>query len=890
MLRKIGWMIIVVLVLLLIGIIVASHFITDWLWFDGLGYINLFLTHLGWEWGVRLVTWFGLSVFLFLNLMVVKRVIKQVFIRYPQIGQYLKPKHIVWIAVLASLVLGLLYSSGYSRHYLDVAQFFNAESFGIVDPIFSKDLGFYFFSLLFYQLLISGLSSALILTLIVCAGLYFLTGNFRLENGSLKVTVYARRHLSILVGAVVLVKAISYYLAGFDLLYNTSGIVFGAGYTDVNIRLIVLRILMVISLIVGIMIITQAYRLRKLFIGSLVLWLAVSLLGGVFLPGLYQQWVVSPNEYTREGPYIDHHIDMTRKAYKINDFNIEDFPVREQLTWEDIEDNQSTINNIRLWDPRLILQTYSQLQEMRPYYSFIDADISRYWVDGEYREVLISARELEISLTQNRNWINDHLQYTHGYGVVVSPVNEMSSQQLPVFWQSDIPPKGKEDLNVVQPRIYYGERTTEYAVVKTAIEEFDYPSGEGNVYYTYQGNGGVPVSSVLHRLMFAVRFGTTRIILSNDITSDTRILFDRDIHTRLNKIAPFLRYDNDPYIVISDEGNLFWIIDAYTISNRYPYSIPISGWGNYIRNSVKVVVDAYNGSVGFYQVEEDPLLEVYSSIFPGWLKQVEEMPEGLEKHIRYPEDLLSIQAQVYGTYHMTDTRVFYNREDVWVLANEIYAEREQPVDPYYVVMQLSRESDPEMMLMIPFTPIRRNNMIAWLGARNDGDNYGEVIVYRFPKDSVTLGPSQIDATIDQDSDISQLLSLWGQRGSSVIRGNLLVMPVSNSVIYVEPLFLQSDQSGMPQLQRVIVAYQDQLVMERTIEQALAVLLGEAPSTLDTTEIRLDQDLSIVADSELGQRAVELYHNAQQALSEADFVEFGKAWEQLESVLNQLINE
>lgn len=472
------------------------------------------------------------------------------------------------------------------------------------------------------------------------------------------LSTYAKRHLSVLVGLIFVVKGIGYYLNTFNLLFEPSGAVFGAGYTDVHIRVIVLKILMVLAFFVSIIIFAQLYHYRKLFFGSLILWLAVSLIGGVFLPQFVQNWVVEPNEFTRELPYIENHIKMTRLAYGLDDFIEMSFPVSEQLTWEDIESSRTMINNIRLWDPRLILQTYGQLQEMRPYYLFSDADVGRYWVDDEYREVLLAARELDVSLTQNRNWINDHLQYTHGYGVVVSPVNEVSRQQLPQFWVSDIPPKGKSDLQITQPRIYFGERTNEYAIVNTRIEEFDYPTGEGNAYYTYQGEAGVELSSLLHRLVFSVRFGTTRLLLSNDITRESRILFDRNIKTRINKIAPFLRYDNDPYIVISDQGNLFWIIDAYTVSSRFPYAKPTPGWGNYIRNSVKVVVDAYNGSVGFYQVEADLLLEAYSAIFPGWLKPLSEMPEDLQAHLRYPEDFLAIQAKIYGTYHMQDTRVF----------------------------------------------------------------------------------------------------------------------------------------------------------------------------------------------------------------------------------------
>ena len=458
----------------------------------------------------------------------------------------------------------------------------------------------------------------------------------------------AQKHLSVLVGLLVLTKAADYSVQAYRLLYNTSGIVFGAGYTDVNVRLVVLRMLMVVAVAVSLIFITRLYRFRKILIGSLAFWFGLSFVGGVIAPFAVQQWLVAPNEFTREWPYIEHHIQMTRLAYEVADFQELDFVGTKDLTTEDLEANRNTIRNIRLWDPRLILQTYRQLQEMRPYYVFNDADVGRYWVDGEYREVLLAARELDVSLTQNRNWINDHLQYTHGYGVVVSPVNEVSRQQLPEFWMSDIPPKGKSDLQITEPRIYYGERSNEYVIVNTLIDEFDYPTGDGNAYYTYQGTGGVKLASPLHRLAFALRFGTTRILLSTDITSESRILFYRNIRARVQKLAPFLRYDQDPYIVIGDNGRLYWIIDAYTTSYRYPYAQPTS-WGNYIRNSVKVVIDAYNGFVDFYQVEPDPVLDVYAKIYPGWLKSISEMPSMLRAHLRYPEDLFDLQASIYGT-------------------------------------------------------------------------------------------------------------------------------------------------------------------------------------------------------------------------------------------------
>lgn len=882
------WIITGIVAVFFLVIITGSHFFTDLMWFRALGYTNLFTTRLIWKTGLFLGAWFVFGLFMLLNLWLVRKAIKRYSYSNSTLTAELSSRYLIPILVIVCLVLSFTLALNLSHNYMEFVQFLHAQSFNALDPIFHKDISFYIFKLPAYQLLVNSFLSILIIILFICAALYVMSGHFRVGHRlQLDLTTIAKRHLSVLVGLIALLIAANYHLQSFDILYNQNGVIYGAGYTDVTVRLPVLRILAVIAVVFGIVMLSQLYQYRKLLIGMVILWVSIGFIGTTLVPVIFQEWIVAPNEFSKERPYIENHINMTRLAYSINDFIERDFVVSDQLTQADIDANHDTINNIRLWDPRLILQTFRQLQEMRPYYVFNDADVDRYWIDGQLREVMLAARELDVSLTQNRNWINDHLQYTHGYGVVVSPVNEISNQQLPVFWVADIPPKGKTELAILQPRIYYGERSNDYVIVNTRIEEFDYPTQDGNAYYTYTGEGGITLSSWLHRLMFAVRFGTTRILLSEDITKESRVLFYRNIRTRVEKIAPFLRYDQDPYIIIGDDGQLYWMIDAYTVSDRFPYALPTK-WGNYVRNSVKVVIDAYDGDVSFYQVEPDPLLEVYKKIYPGWIQPVSEMPHGLQAHMRYPEDLLLIQAQVYGTYHMTDPRIFYNREDVWVIANEIYAEKEQQVEPYYVVMQLPNSDQPELVLMLPFTPIRRANMIAWLAARNDQDHYGEVVVYRFPKDTLTLGPAQIDATIDQDSEISQLLSLWGQRGSQVIRGNLLVLPIKQSLLYVEPLFLKSEQSGMPQLQRVIVSYQDRLVMEPDLQRALTAIFGSG--VVQKPTVTFETESADQSNSQINLLALELFKQAQKALREEDFAAFGQAWQQLEIVLEQLSNQ
>ena len=660
---------------------------------------------------------------------------------------------------------------------------------------------------------------------------------------------------------------------------------FGAGYTDVYVRLLALRVSMIVAVLLALALIIRWRYQRKLIVGLLGAWIISGLLLGGIVPTLVQNWIVEPNEFEREREFLQYHIEMTRTAYGLDKFVVKEYPATPDLTYEDIDRHRSTVDNVRLWDPRVLLQTYGQLQEMRPYYRFSDVDVARYWIDGEYRQVMISARELVPEGLQTQSWINRHLQYTHGIGVVMNPSNEISRQRLPEFWISDIPPKSSIDIEITQPRIYFGERTNDYVIVNTLTDEFDYPMENRSATYRYSGADGVKISSFIDRLAFAFRFGNSRILLSTDITNESRILFDRNIFDRVKKIAPFLRYDQDPFVVVVD-GRLKWIMDAYTVSTRFPYSEPTKGWGNYIRNSVKVVIDAYDGTVDFYQVEPDPIIEAYEKVFPGLVKPFEEMPENVRAHIRYPEDLLTIQALLYGTYHMND-RSFYNREDVWQLSRETYRGKDQEILPYYVIMDLpDEEPEPELVLMVPYTPARRPNMSAWLAARNDGKHYGEVIVYRFPIETSIWGPAQIEARIDQDPEISQLITLWSQSGSQVIRGNLLVLPIGEGILYVEPLYIQADQTSMPQLRRVIVAYGDDLVMADSLENAFVSLFGQVITSkeLDEESISDDFDFNDENIATLSNRAHSLFIQAEEALTKGNFHLFGDLWNELREVL------
>jgi uncharacterized membrane protein (UPF0182 family) len=554
------------------------------------------------------------------------------------------------------------------------------------------------------------------------------------------------------------------------------------------------------------------------------LWFLVSVgLGGLY-PGLLQRYAVEPNELVREAPYITHNIEFTRLGFGLDEVETRAFNPDNELTPQDLTENEAALQNIRLWDYRPLQQTYAQLQELRPYYAFADVDIDRYQVEGAARQVMLAARELNKAGLTGPSWVNQKLEFTHGYGIVMNPVDRVTPQGRPTFYIQDLPPQSSVDISVDRPELYYGEMTTDTVFVASDLEEFDYPSGDENVYSSYAGSGGVPVGNLLRRLAFAFRFGEANLILSEYITPDTRAMFHRRIQERVHRIAPFLWQDHDPYIVVAD-GRLVWMMDAYTISDDFPYSAPsqvgtdtVPAGINYIRNAVKITVDAYNGDVNFYVAEpDDPLIQ-----------PLEAMPPALVPHIRYPEDLFLIQTNQYLTYHMEEVQVFYNKEDLWQLPEEIFeGGQQQPMEPYYVTFSLPGEEETEYLLIQPYTPAGKSNMIAWIAARNDPPNYGDLFVYELPKQELVFGPIQVEGRIDQEPSISQQFSLWNQRGSRVIRGNLIVVPINDSFLYAEPVYLQSDTSALPELKRVILASGDAIVMRDTLDEALAALLEAA---------------------------------------------------------------
>lgn len=797
-------------------------------------------------------------------------------------GNLLTPKTYTLLTLGASAFVAFLFSAASGEHWLTILNFINRSSFGLTDPILNRDVGFYVFELPFFLFVKDYLTTILVLSILLIGGLYFAI-SMSPENSLGRWWNYleGKKHLSFLVSLLFLVKALDYRLKIYEILFSPRGAAFGAGYTDVTVQIPALRILMVLALILGVFLMVKSFKpdARSLPLAAGALIIASLFLGSIY-PAAIQSFRVEPNELVLETPFLEHNIALTRIAYDLEDVQSQMYSISGQLDSDTLKENQGTIQNIRLWDYRPIKTTYNQLQGIKNYYRFHDIDIDRYTLDGTYRQVMLSAREMDqTELPEGaKTWVNQRLKYTHGYGFTMSPVNEVTSDGLPQFMVRNIPPVTQTDLAIDRPEIYFGEKTDQYVFVNTKTEEFDYPMGTTNAYTMYEGEGGVTINSFLRKILFSLRFNDYNILLSNDITNESRVLFDRNIIERVRKIAPFLQYDQDPYLVVS-QGRLYWILDAYTTTNRFPYSEPFGGI-NYIRNSVKIVINAYNGFADFYIADDtDPLIQVYSSIFPELFKPMDEAPAELLKHFRYPVGLFTLQSRVYSLYHMEDPRVFYNKEDEWTVPMENYDGQQIPVEPYYTILQLPGEKEPEFVLMLPFNPIRRDNMIAWMAARCDPGHYGERLVFRFPKEQTVLGPRQVEGRIDQSTEISSQLTLWDQRGSRVIRGNLLVLPINNSILYVEPIFLQAEQGQQPELARVIVMHGENLVMEETLQKALDRIFGEAPDTPEEDETGTVEELIV--------RANRLMSEAREALVQGDWAGYGRIQEELENTLRNL---
>lgn len=830
---RIAQLIISVLVAVGIIFLMLTGFLGNLFWFDSVGYSSVFLTILSTSVILGTIGTIFFFVISFFNIRFAARTGAGEF--NPDL---LPLKVCAIISAIFSLIAGL--NIAYSWELVLI--FLNQSSFSITDPVFGMDIGFYLFSLPFYTALIRYSLVLLIFTTILSTVSYFVqkTGTRIEPDGSFSIRepfFWSRWReffrpflfqLNILLFLIFGSLALLLWLSRYDLLYASHGAVYGVGYTEAMVTIPVLTILSIVAFIIGLcLLLNEKIRRPELILYGIGVFIAIAIIG-LIVTALMQVFIVEPNEFNLEKPFIQNNVNSTLEAYGLDEILSKDFSVAYNLTGKEIAENGATISNIRLWDWRPLKKTYEQLQLFRTYYLFHDVDVDRYQLNGEYKEILLSAREMNVeNLPQEaQTWVNQHLVYTHGYGAVMNPVDKITSNGLPEFYMKDIPPVSPY-ISLSEPRIYYGEGVSDYIITNTNTDEFDYPAGNQNMYTVYSGTGGIHLS-FLNRIIYAVNFRSIELLMSGSVSPESRIHMKRNILDRVKTIAPFLSYDQDPYVVVADD-HLYWIIDAYTTSNRYPYADPVSSNTiegksfNYIRNSVKVLIDAKDGNVSYYITEpSDPLLTTYSQIFPGLFKPIEDIPESLKQHLRYPHGLFNIQAEVYALYHMQDPRVFYNREDAWVIADEIYAQSRQQVEPYYIIMKLPGEKKEEFILMLPFTPRNKENLIGWMAARCDPEHYGELIVFKFSKQELTYGPMQIEAKIDQDTKISQDITLWSQAGSSVIRGNTLIIPIEHSLLYVEPLYLEATEKGtLPQLQRVIVSYNDRLTMEPTLSEAIS---------------------------------------------------------------------
>jgi len=903
--RPAVWLLALLLLMAIVGQAVPLY--TDWMWFQEVGLTQVFTTTLTLRGWLVLGLAAAVFVFMFANLWLAARTAPpdvlweledQLGLPGRAILEPLVRRLLLPVTAVIAFVSGVRASAAWDT----LIEFLNAVPFGRVDPLFNRDLGFYIFELPFWRLVYGWAMALVVGTLFLSAVVYVLQRSLVLTARGPRLAGGARTHLLVLGALLLILRAAGFWLDQFDLLYSPRGVTFGASYTDVHASLPVLRVLMALALLCAAACLVQVRRPGWLFLVAGLVVLGVVWVGGLGVyPALLQRFRVTPNELVAERPYIEHNIRMTRQAYGLDQVQEKDFPADESLTPAALERNVLTIKNVRLWDHRPLLTTYGQLQEIRTYYKFLDVDNDRYTLNGEYRQVMLSARELSYRHlpAQGQSWINEHLTYTHGYGLVVGPVNRISPEGLPEFFVKDIPPKADGFPAITRPEMYFGESSNEFVFVRTRSQELDYPAGDQNVYTKYEGRGGIPVDSLLRKVAFAARFGKLQVLLSDDLTSESRVLMYRDIRARVGRGAPFLRFDRDPYIVVTDEGRLVWMVDGYTITDRYPYAQPVRGVGNYIRNSVKATVDAYHGTVTYYLADPtDPIVRTWAKAFPGLLRPLAEMPKDLHAHIRYPEDLFTIQAQMLATYHMEDPQVFYNKEDLWTIPRRQQEGREREMEPYYTIMRLPGEAREEFVLLGAFNPSRRDNMIAVMVARADPPSYGKLIVYTFPKQKLVYGPRQIDARIDQDPIISQQLSLWNQQGSRVLRGSLLVIPIEQSLVYVQPLYLSATEQGaLPELRRVIVAFGNQIAMEPTLERSLERIFGgrirgddAAPRTAAAMAATPPGPAAAPVEGAVRaatQRALEAWQKSQDALKRGDWAAYGQEQKRLEEALRQL---
>jgi uncharacterized protein len=893
----------------LVGAILLMFFVvpsvatvyTDWLWFLEVGHEQVFLRTLNTRIALGAAAFAVVFGVLFLNIHIAQSGLRPLsFMVYGPQGprtiaidmRRLRPMFYLGAGVVAFFVA--LYASGRWDTWLMAR---SAETFGKVDPILGHDISFYLFQLPLLHFLHTLAFITVVLAAIASGLVYYASQGIVLDpQRGLIVSDKARRHLSMLGAVLLLLLAFRAWLGIPASLTTQSGIIHGASFVDVYATIPVQWLLVVVSLIGAALIAYQSRVNRRWpFIAAVGLYIGVSALGGLYAFAL-QRLYVSPNEQVREMPFIAHSIEATRSAFALDQVEERGSSGDATLTAADIARNANTLENVPLWNDAPLLDTFGQIQEIRTYYDFHSVDNDRYLIDGKYRQIMLSARELNSEALPSATWINQRLTFTHGYGLTLGPVNEVTPEGLPVLFIKDLPLKSTVDLKVTQPAIYFGELSNDHVFVKTSTQEFDYPRGEANVFGTYAGKGGVEVAGVFRRLLLAIRFGSTDIFFSPNLKPDSRVLMYRRIAERVRRVAPFLTYDSDPYLAISD-GRLVWIQDAYTISRLYPYSTPSAGGINYIRNSVKVTIDAYDGTTRFHLIDtKDPVAATIARVFPGLFEPLSAMPEDLRTRLRYPQGIFAVQASMFATFHMTNPSTFYNREDQWDVPSLEHGRGDvRPMVPYYTIMKLPGEAEAEYIQMLPYTPRQKDNLAAWMVARSDGENYGKLMVFQFPKETVIFGPRQVAARISQDQVIAPQITLWNQQGSEVIQGNLLVIPIEESLLYIRPLYLRAAGGKIPELKRVVVAYQNHIVMEATLDEALARLFptsgGAQPRETRTQEPSQQRSVesgsAAAPPSGTAAEAQQHYQRALEAQRAGDWARYGEEIRQLGEVLKRL---
>ena len=914
-LRRIVLWLVAALFIALIVIPWLASFATDWLWFTEIGFQSVFVTSLVW----RILLFFVGGAFAFAYFYGNVRIARGTGTGFPVL--YVNRGDGVTIDVSrmftklflpAALLFSFLTAISISASWLMLLKGFNGVAIGTREPLFGRDISFYLFRLPVISAVLGTLITLTFLSLVASAVMYWMRNDITLPPRRASAKPKAARHLGGLLVLLFVLFAIRLWIVGTSsLLYSTTGPLVGASYTDVHVALPGLHVSAVAALIAAAWIVFGIVRERLVsaVISATVFYFVVSVLARGIVPAAYQKLVVSPNELQREAPYLRNHIDATRKAWGLDGVESRDLSGEVQLTMAEIKANAATVDNVRLWERALLQQTFSQLQEIRTYYDFVSVDDDRYTIDGHYRQVHVAARELNSASLPTRTFINERLTFTHGMGLTMAPVNQVTTEGLPVLFIKDLPPVSTISIKLTRPQIYYGELTNEYVFVGTKQKEFDYPAGETNIYTNYTGRGGVPIGSFIRRVLYAFQLGSLKILLSDDIRGTARILYRRNVMERATTAMPFLDFDNDPYLTINNAGQLKWILDAYTESDSYPYSQRTANGATYMRNSVKVVIDAYDGTVVAYMADpNDPVVQTYARIFGAIFKPISAMPADIRRHVRYPGDLFRIQTALHTTYHMVQPETFYHREDQWQIPGGLTQRTNE--NPYmrHIIMRLPGEKSPEFIFMTPFTPRGKDNLAAWMVARMDGENYGKLSVYRFPKQSLVYGPKQIANRINQDTEISRQITLWDQRGSEVIRGELLVIPIEESLIYVQPIYLRAEGGSIPELKRVVVAHENRVVMGESLEEGLNALFGSGAAAQTRTSVQdslaaLGQNAPEVtgggvptlspaaapsgATSDLLRQAQTHYDRAIAAQRAGNWAEYGREIEQLGAALRAL---